>query len=160
MAFTKKGIAELHGAMHGSLDVVLDHIAGVPMEALRKEIAGFGYGNVVKQVAHILSTESGWVLRLQSAPARLWAAESFAKVEDFRTAKRTVMGSTLAYLDSLSDGQLNTEIPRPREWVGAMRAPAFILLHVVTHAFHHKGQIVAMLRLLGYPAPDTDMQRE
>jgi len=24
--------------------------------------------------------------------------------------------------------------------------------------FHHKGQIVAMLRILGYPAPDTDLQ--
>jgi uncharacterized damage-inducible protein DinB len=38
----------------------------------------------------------------------------------------------------------------PESWV--------ILLHVITHAFHHKGQIVAMLRILGYPAPDTDLQ--
>jgi hypothetical protein len=28
-----------------------------------------------------------------------------------------------------------------------------------THAFHHKGQIVAMLRILGCPAPDTDLQQ-
>ena len=160
MAFTKDGIRELHGAMHGSLDVVLDHIAGIPMEALRNDVAGFGYGSVVKQLAHILSTESGWVCRLQSAPTRLWAAESFGSVEDFRSVKRTVMGTTLAYLDSLSEGQLNTEMWRPDEWAGPARAPAFILLHIVTHAFHHKGQVVAMLRLLGYPAPDTDMQRE
>jgi len=33
------------------------------------------------------------------------------------------------------------------------------VLHVITHAFHHKGQIVAMLRILGYPAPDTDLQQ-
>ena len=45
------------------------------------------------------------------------------------------------------------------EWTTPHRTPAFILLHVITHGFHHKGQIVAMLRLLGYPAPDTDMQR-
>jgi uncharacterized damage-inducible protein DinB len=160
MAFTKEGIRELHGAMHGSLDVVLDHAGGLPMEALRKEIAGFGYGSVVKQLAHILSTESGWVSRLQSESARLLAAESFASLEDLRSAKKTVMGSTLGYLDSLTDPQLNTEIAQPAEWVGPLRTPAFILLHIVTHAFHHKGQIVAMLRLLGHPAPDTDMQRE
>src|SRR5689334_16537142 len=39
---------------------------------------------------------------------------------------------------------------------GELRSPAFILLHVITHAFHHKGQVVAMLRIHGYSAPDTD----
>ncbi|WP_125488078.1 DinB family protein [Edaphobacter aggregans] len=38
-----------------------------------------------------------------------------------------------------------------------MRAPALILHHVLTHAFHHKGQIVAMCRALVQPAPDTDL---
>jgi uncharacterized damage-inducible protein DinB len=47
---------------------------------------------------------------------------------------------------------------RPVDWGGELRSPAFILLHVITHAFHHKGQIVSMLRILGYPAPDTDLQ--
>jgi uncharacterized damage-inducible protein DinB len=44
------------------------------------------------------------------------------------------------------------------DWGGELRSPAFIVLHVITHAFHHKGQIVAMLRIQGYPAPDTDLQ--
>jgi uncharacterized damage-inducible protein DinB len=48
----------------------------------------------------------------------------------------------------------------PKRWFGLRRSSAFILLRVVTHGFHHKGQIVAMLRLLGCPAPDTDMERE
>jgi uncharacterized damage-inducible protein DinB len=48
---------------------------------------------------------------------------------------------------------------RPVDWGGELRSPAFIVLHVITHAFHHKGQIVAMLRILGYPAPDTDLQQ-
>lgn len=146
--------------MHGCLDVVLDHTSGMPMDLLTREIAGFGYASVVKQLAHILSTESGWVCRLQSLPTRRWAAESFASVEDLRAAKRTVVAGTRAYLDSISESQLNTELEPPSEWVGPTRAPSFILLHIVTHAFHHKGQIVAMLRLLGNPAPDTDMQRE
>jgi uncharacterized damage-inducible protein DinB len=59
----------------------------------------------------------------------------------------------------LSEEQLNTTLTkRPVDWGGKLRSPAFILLHVVTHAFHHKGQVVAMLRILGYPAPDTDLQ--
>ena len=59
------------------------------------------------------------------------------------------------------EAELNADIARlPPEWVGPSRSPAFILHHVFTHAFHHKGQSVAMLRLLGHPAPDTDLQRE
>ena len=47
----------------------------------------------------------------------------------------------------------------PDDWSGPLRTPAFILNHVITHAFHHKGQVVAMFRLLGRPASDTDLQR-
>ncbi|PYV64939.1 MAG: hypothetical protein DMG97_33515 [Acidobacteria bacterium] len=36
--------------------------------------------------------------------------------------------------------------------------PVF-LSHVLMHAFHHKGQVVTTLRVLGYPAPDTDLQQ-
>jgi len=35
--------------------------------------------------------------------------------------------------------------------------PAHVIHHVLTHAFHHKGQIVSMCRMLGYPAPETDL---
>jgi uncharacterized damage-inducible protein DinB len=63
-------------------------------------------------------------------------------------------------LDRLSETELNRPLKeRPREWVGELKSPVFILLHVLTHTFHHKGQVVAMLRTLGYPAPDTDLQR-
>jgi uncharacterized damage-inducible protein DinB len=63
------------------------------------------------------------------------------------------------FLGGLTEEQLNTTlVERPVDWGGELRTPAFILLHVITHAFHHKGQVVAMLRIIGYPAPDTDLQ--
>jgi uncharacterized damage-inducible protein DinB len=93
--------------------------------------------------------------------ARLpWGKKDCANMEIFLAEKERVRLATRAYLDGLSDAELNRPLARrPREWVGELKSPAFILLHVVTHAFHHKGQVVAMLRTLGYPAPDTDLQR-
>jgi uncharacterized damage-inducible protein DinB len=44
--------------------------------------------------------------------------------------------------------------------MGPLQTPAFILCHIITHAFHHKGQVVAMFRLAGQPAGDTDLQRD
>jgi len=76
-----------------------------------------------------------------------------------RASKDRIREATRTYLGDLTEEQLNTTLAaRPADWGGELRPPAFILLHVITHAFHHKGQIVAMLRILGYPAPDTDLQ--
>lgn len=37
--------------------------------------------------------------------------------------------------------------------------PLALFTHVITHEFHHKGQIMTMCRLLGYVPPDTDVIR-
>jgi uncharacterized damage-inducible protein DinB len=77
-----------------------------------------------------------------------------------QAAKDRIREATRAYVRDLAEEQLNTTLrQRPVDWGGELRSPAFILLHVITHAFHHKGQIVAMLRILGHPAPDTDLQQ-
>jgi len=34
-----------------------------------------------------------------------------------------------------------------------------VFTHVITHEFHHKGQIMSMCRLLGHVPPDTDIIR-
>ena len=76
-----------------------------------------------------------------------------------QAAKEPIRRATRSYLDNLTEEQLNATLAEcPAGWAGEPRSPAFILLHVITHAFHHKGQILAMLRILGYPAPDTDLQ--
>ena len=46
------------------------------------------------------------------------------------------------------------------EWApgqGVDITPALMLSHIITHGFHHKGQVVAMCRLMGYPPPETDL---
>jgi len=37
--------------------------------------------------------------------------------------------------------------------------PLQLFTHVITHEFHHKGQVMTMCRLLGYTPPDTDVIR-
>ena len=88
-----------------------------------------------------------------------WSEEDCPTMADLRAAKERLRRATQTYLGGLTEEQLNTPLAeRPVDWGGELRSPAFILLHVITHAFHHKGQLVAMLRIHGYPAPDTDLQ--
>jgi uncharacterized damage-inducible protein DinB len=158
--FIRDGLMELHGWTHESLDVLLRHIASVPGERLREVVAGFGIATVWKQLVHIVEGEEVWVCDLQGNARLSWGEKDCASMEVLLAEKERVRLATRAYLDGLNDAELNrTLAERPREWVGELKSPAFILLHVVTHAFHHKGQVVAMLRTLRYPAPDTDLQR-
>ena len=158
--FTKEGIRELHGRMHESLDILLRHAAKVPDHLLRQPIVGFGFPTVWKQIVHILTVEEGWVCDLQFKDFPGWFEEDVPTMESLLSHKRRILASTRAYLDGLGDERLNVTLSkRPEGWSGELRSPAFILLHVITHAFHHKGQVVAMLRMLGHPAPDTDLQR-
>jgi uncharacterized damage-inducible protein DinB len=157
--FTKDGIRELHGLMHERLDLLLRHVATVPDHLWREPISGFGHASVWKQLVHMLSCEEGWVHDLQDKPFAGFREEDVPTIPALQATKARIQDATRTYLDGLSEAELNrTLAKRPEDWGGELRSPAFILLHVITHAFHHKGQIVAMLRMHGYPAPDTDLQ--
>jgi uncharacterized damage-inducible protein DinB len=159
--FTKSGIRELHSATHESLDILLRHVGSVPTSLLREPLAGFGFQTIWKQLTHILTVEEGWIHDLQDKAFTGWGEEDCPTMTALLAAKNRLRDATHAYIDSLSEPEFNkTLAKRPQGWFGELRSPAFILLHVVTHTFHHKGQVVAMLRMLGHPAPDTDLQRE
>lgn len=158
--FTRDGVKALHGWTHASLDLVVEHARSLPADVLVREVPGFSLPSLRHQLLHVLSWESTWVLNLRGLPAVALAPDDHPGVAALIEAKRRVARQTTSYIDGLTELALNTELPSlPPDWVGPPRSPAFILLHVVTHAFHHKGQMASMFRLLGHPAPDTDMQR-
>jgi uncharacterized damage-inducible protein DinB len=146
--------------MHERLDLLLRHLELVPDDLHHKLISGFGHPSIWKQLVHILTCEEGWVHDLQNKPFPGWREEDCPTIEALVSTKKRIREATRSYVGSLTEQQLNTTLTlRPIDWGGELRSPAFILLHVITHAFHHKGQVVAMLRILGYPAPDTDLQQ-
>jgi uncharacterized damage-inducible protein DinB len=141
------------------MDLLLRHVGTLPDPLWRKPISGFGHPTVWKQLVHILTCEEGWVLDLQNKPFDGWYEEDCPTMAELQAAKDRIREATRRYIGNLTEEELNTTLTkRPVDWGGDLRSPAFILLHVITHAFHHKGQVVAMLRILGYPAPDTDLQ--
>lgn len=158
--FTKAGLIELHSVAHERLDLLLAHIATLPDELWHGPIPGFGHPSVCRQLVHTLECEEGWINDLQKIPFADWNAEDCSTMTALLACKERIRGKTRAYLVALTEEQLNTVLPEPQPgWAGEPRTPAFILLHVITHMFHHKGQVAAMLRILGYPPPDTDLQR-
>ena len=158
--FNKADIIELHALMHERLDLLMGHIETVPDQLRRQPIAGFGHPSVWSQLVHILTCEEGWVHDLENRAFPGWHEQDCPTMSALLRAKDRIREASQTYLRDLTEEQLNTTLTkRPVDWGGELRSPAFIMLHVITHAFHHKGQVVAMLRTLGYPAPDTDLQQ-
>jgi uncharacterized damage-inducible protein DinB len=158
--FTVDGIRKFHSWTHASLSLLFGHLATLSGSDYTKELSGFGYPSVHAQVIHILGCEARWVRRLQVRPVGDWEPARWPSIPDARSLQRDVTTQTLAYFSGLTNHELNanTTLHFP-DGSSAIRTPALVLHHVLTHAFHHKGQIVAMCRILGQPAPDTDLNQ-
>lgn len=158
--FTLDGIRQLHRWTHLCLGTAFDHIATIPATACTKDVPGFGSTNLRDQVIHCINCEAFWVHMLQGQPFTDEDPSRFPTIADARAFESRVSAQTLDYLSHLTDRQLNTptELHFPDGDV-AVRTPALILHHMLTHAFHHKGQIAAMCRILGYPVRDTDLNQ-
>ena len=158
--FTVDGARKFHGWTHASLNLVLDHLSTIPASDYGKELPSFGFSTLQKQVIHIFNCEAFWIHTLQGLEYFDRDPAEFPAVSDARFLQQDVARQTQAYLSSLTNQQLNTETKLHfSDGDTGARTPALILHHVLTHAFHHKGQIVAVCRELGHPARDTDLNQ-
>ncbi|SDX51367.1 Uncharacterized damage-inducible protein DinB (forms a four-helix bundle) [Marininema mesophilum] len=65
------------------------------------------------------------------------------------------------FVDEVLKGPLDEPLKRPIPWRAGSelitRTPGQLLMHAVTHEFHHKGQIATIARQMGYGPPNTDV---
>ena len=158
--FTIEGVQKLHGWTHASLTIVLDHLSTIPAGEYVKELPGFGFSTLRKQLIHVFNCEGLWIHALQKLKYIDRDSSDCPDVSGAKLLQQQVSAKTREYLSNLTNEQLNTdtELYFPDGDI-AVRTPALVLHHVLTHAFHHKGQIAAMCRMLGHPTPDTDLNR-
>ncbi|MGH9828104.1 MAG: DinB family protein, partial [Blastocatellia bacterium] len=107
--FTKDGIRALHTWTHERLDLLLSHAAILTPEEFVRELPGFGSASVRDQLAHIIACEDGWVHRLQDVPFKRLQNADYLTVEALKQVKPAVAAKTIAYIDGLSEAQLNAD---------------------------------------------------
>jgi uncharacterized damage-inducible protein DinB len=158
--FTLDGVREFHSWTHASLNLLLDHLSTIPTSDYVMELPSLGLAALRKQVIHIFNCEGFWIHTLQGLQYVDRNSADYPAVSDAGLLQQEISRQTRAYLSSLTNQQLNTDTELHfSDGDAAVRTPALIIHHVLTHAFHHKGQIVAMCRELGHPAPDTDLNQ-
>ncbi|MER3552879.1 MAG: hypothetical protein C4331_00585 [Meiothermus sp.] len=147
-----------YGGVRRTREVVFRYCEGLPQEIYVREHPDFGFGSIRNLHTHVAECYLWWVgtvglgkpeVRDSVVPDVAAIRELFAKVD----------GVVEEGLESFT---------RPDElftWTnphgGQERlSQRWLILHPTTHEFHHKGQMVALGRVLGHPVPsshDTDL---
>jgi uncharacterized damage-inducible protein DinB len=160
LVFTLGGVRTLHRWTHASLALLLNHLSTIPELDYARALPAFGFPTLREQVIHIFNCERFWISALQGLEYIDRTPVQCPTIANATYFQEEVALATRTYLAELTDQELNTATKLHfSDGDVAVQTPALILYHVLTHAFHHKGQAVAMCRALGHPAPDTDLNQ-
>lgn len=129
-----------------------------------RQMDGFGIKSVRNTLVHIADCYYAWLgsFVLLKTKKPLTSKEDLSQLglDEIRVRFEQVD----VFVNEVFEGlvhQLDMPIQREIPWRDGGEivslTPGKLLMHTITHEFHHKGQIVAMARQMGYEPPDTDV---
>jgi uncharacterized damage-inducible protein DinB len=118
-----------------------------------------GWSSIRDTLLHSLEAEDFWVqygVLKRGRPDYDFSA--YADAEAVRALAREVRARTMAWFEGLTDADLGSEASITYSSGTVVRFTlSKALLHVITHDTHHRGQVLALARLMGYTPPDLDL---
>ena len=124
-------------------------------------IENFGSRSMCYLTVHIANTYTFWIADFAGIEKRtLVAADKVSSVSDVRqlfTDTNHVVNLFLSKYQTDYEAAIVNKVPM-REFELSL-TPLQLFTHVITHEYHHKGQILSMSRQLGYTPVDTDIIR-
>lgn len=139
--------------------VLLDYCRAVRPEDFIRPNDSFGNGGSMRNLlVHVANSYEAWiVLRAFRQPFTRLKSDQYNNMNDIENLFSEVNKVMAMFLEQTNDwGRI---IPYEVDGTKKTTDPFRLFSHVTTHEFHHKGQIVAIGRSLGYIPPDTDILR-
>ena len=136
----------------------MEHCRKFSAEEQSTEHPGFGYPSLIEQLRHIIGAEDYWFSVLQGN----WDIEDHAAacntVAELEERRGIVANQTTDYLMNITDQDLD-KLDEYATWPDATLRellPSMVIMRVISHHIHHRGQAVAICRILRNPAPTMD----
>jgi len=118
-------------------------------------VPGFGKGSVRNLLVHITNTYRGWIAQhCFGRPVTFTEHDWVANMAECLSLYRDVDLLVDEFLDCF-EHTFFTDITAK----DITASPFKVFVHVTSHEFHHKGQILSISRILGYLPVDTDVIR-
>ena len=138
---------------------LLDYLEGLPAEDLTRRIPHCGHGSIHNLLIHTADCYRYWLdrfafgtatpaLRPEEYPDLPGARGAFARADAW-------MERFLERYAEHPDRPIRGHVTWQAEPLEL--TPRWLFMHTVTHEFHHKGQVVMLGRMLGFPPPETDL---
>lgn len=120
---------------------------------------GSSHGTLLRTMAHILGGQQMWLSRFLGNPLDpMPGAAEYPDLAALKQGFEEFWPEAEYFLASLTEEQLLAPIAWLDETGGERTQPLWQpLLHMADHSSYHRGQIVTMLRQLGYQPPFADL---
>lgn len=154
----KETLRDLLGFHYSRRDMVYAFLDSIRPEDFARPM-NVGLGSIRGTLVHCLVAERFWLHRLRGQqPSMEVDYSQLPDVASVRAMAATVRRETEDYVAGLSDADLATEVTTSY----SNGAPfsftvGTALLHVTLHDVHHRGQVMALARQLGYEPPELDL---
>jgi uncharacterized damage-inducible protein DinB len=118
-----------------------------------------GWSSIRNTLVHCLDCEDFWVQhRLQKKAPPVFDPDKYPDVASLARQAAEVRGRTASFVAGLTDEDLGREESVVFENGATARfTVSKVFLHVITHDTHHRGQVVALARQLGYEPIELDL---
>ncbi|WP_123041046.1 DinB family protein [Cohnella candidum] len=144
--------------------ILFDFCGGLEPESLTRPLDGFGYASIRDMLVHTADCYRAWIgsFILSKTNKPLTPKEDIPNIslDGIRAIfdqADALVAELLGSPDSYMDEPIDKVIPWRTTGETLTITPRKLLMHTVTHEYHHKGQIVSMIRHLGYVPPNTDV---
>lgn len=158
--FSVHGALAFYSWADGSREALFSHLESMRPDTFRRVVPGFGIPTIRDTLIHVAEIERTWrdTVLAGNGQNRL-PHERPATVADVHALFEENGTLTRFFLEQLTDHEFSSWRVVSLPWDGARRrvSPAWVVLHILTHEFHHRGQVAAMCRSLGSPAASLEL---
>jgi len=137
---------------------VLRAAATLAVDDFKRDL-GSSHGGVRGTLTHIMAGEWIWLERWKGvSPSRLLDEGEFSDVVALRDRWTLIEEHRASWLESLREEDVPAPVHYRTTHGREFSAPLWQLVqHVANHSTHHRGQVVALTRMLGAKGVNTDL---
>jgi len=121
--------------------------------------AGISFGSLLGTMAHMAGSQRMWLSRFSGNPiGRVPTIEDFPDLPSWIHGWEETAAGIEAFLAGVTDEQLAAPLTWTTTTGETFTRPLWQpVLHLVNHTTYHRGQVVSLLRQMGYQTPKTDL---
>jgi uncharacterized damage-inducible protein DinB len=128
---------------------------------ITRSVKEFSNASIRNLLVHVANTYLFWTAKYSlKKQIILFEQDKVRTVSEITRLYLLVDEHVKDFIDTFEDGiTVSLKGKEPGGHFDLETTPLQVFTHVITHEFHHKGQIMTMSWILGYAPPDADIVR-